>query len=96
MCQVRVLLLVRRFFEEAEPVEYSLYKKDGKFPCDVTVDYENMVFTVRDSDTTGEVFNSASEVAAWIKQNWTVEQFQQPDDYYDLLKNLESTLQEEY
>jgi hypothetical protein len=55
-----------------------------------------MVFTVRDSDTTGEVFNSASEVAAWIKQNWTVEQFQQPDDYYDLLKNLESTLQEEY
>ncbi|MCM3719243.1 hypothetical protein [Fictibacillus phosphorivorans] len=76
-------------------MEYSLYKKDGKFPCDVTVDYENMVFTVRDSDTTGEVFNSASEVAEWIKQHWSVDQFQKPDDYYDLMKHLESSLQEE-
>ncbi|SDM55572.1 hypothetical protein SAMN04488137_0733 [Fictibacillus solisalsi] len=76
-------------------MEYSLYKKDGAFPCDVTIDVDNNIYTVRDSDTTGQIFQSAPEVASWIKQNWAPDQFEKPDDYYDLVNTLESSLQED-
>ncbi|MCQ6265315.1 hypothetical protein M1K46_06530 [Fictibacillus sp. WQ 8-8] len=76
-------------------MEYSLYKKDGAFPCDVTIDVDNNIYTVRDSDTTGQVFQSAPEVASWIQQNWAPDQFEKPDDYYDLMNTLQSSLQED-
>jgi hypothetical protein len=70
-------------------MEFSLKNKHGAFPVEVTIDEDNHRFTVRNVDTTGAFFNSPSELIAWIKHNWRKDDFENPDEFDQMLNQFE-------
>ncbi len=70
-------------------MEYSLLAYDGAFPCEVTIDEDNGRYMIRKADTSGEVFNGALELIQWVKTNWKPEDFRNPSEYQEFLKEIE-------
>lgn len=70
-------------------MDFSLKSKHGAFPVEVTIDEENHRFTVRNSDTTGEFFNSPFELVSWITENWRKEDFEDPEAYVRMLHEFQ-------
>jgi hypothetical protein len=69
-------------------MEYTLCSVDCALPCEVTIDDDNGRYMIRKSDTSGEVFNTAEELIAWVKSNWKPEEFCDPNEFNNLLKQL--------
>ncbi|WP_409298218.1 hypothetical protein V1498_08460 [Peribacillus sp. SCS-26] len=70
-------------------MEYSLCSLDSAMPVEITLDEDNGRYMVRKSDTSGEVFNSASELIEWITHNFKEEQFCTPEEFRLILKELQ-------
>ncbi|WP_409251093.1 hypothetical protein V1502_13110 [Bacillus sp. SCS-153A] len=62
-------------------MDYELQAIDSEIPVVVTIDHDNGVYTIRKSDTSGEVFNSAEELSWWYRTNMPPENFTSPAEY---------------
>ncbi|MCH1626375.1 hypothetical protein [Fredinandcohnia quinoae] len=71
-------------------MEYSICSLDSALPCEITVDDDNGRYMIRKSDSSGEIFNSAEELIAWINTNWSPEEFCDPNEFTDLIIKLNS------
>jgi hypothetical protein len=71
-------------------MEFSLYAKDGAFPCEVTLDDANGRYMIRKSDTSGEVFPSPEALIQWVETHWDPQQFHQPNEFQQLMNQLRS------
>ncbi|MBB6452541.1 hypothetical protein HNQ94_000986 [Salirhabdus euzebyi] len=75
-------------------MEFILQSKDGAFPCEITMDEDNGRYMIRKADTSGEVFNTPSELVEWVQQNWVSYDFVDQEQYKDMLKAFHSYLSE--
>lgn len=71
-------------------MEFSLCSLESAFPCEITVDDDNGRYMIRKADTSGEVFNSAEELIAWIEGNWSPDEFCNPDEFFKMIAELNS------
>ncbi|QSS98586.1 hypothetical protein IMZ31_10735 [Pontibacillus sp. ALD_SL1] len=71
-------------------MEFELQTKEGAYPNQVTVDPDNGRYTIRSSDTSGQVFNSAQELINWMEQNWDKNVFVHPEEYNQMMKTIRS------
>ncbi|MED4009752.1 hypothetical protein ACFC4S_02070 [Priestia megaterium] len=71
-------------------MEFSLQSYESAIPCEVTADEENGRYMLRKADTSGEVFNTPSELIQWIEANWSAEQFVSTDAFHEMMKQLKS------
>lgn len=62
--------------------------KNSALPCQVIVDEDNGRFMLRNADTSGEYFNSAAEMILWIKRNWQDDDFNDPNEFNNMLHEL--------
>ncbi|WP_163102348.1 hypothetical protein [Peribacillus alkalitolerans] len=74
-------------------MEFSLKSKDNVYPCEVTIDEDNGRFMIRNTDSTGEVFNSPEELVVWIIENWESSDFESEQDFDIMMKEIEVYLQ---
>jgi hypothetical protein len=70
-------------------MEFRLKNRHGAFPVEVTIDEDNYRFTVRNVDTTGAFFNSACDLIDWVKNNWMKEDFENPEEFDQMLLKFE-------
>ncbi|MFZ3588730.1 hypothetical protein ACOI1C_05465 [Bacillus sp. DJP31] len=71
-------------------MEFSLCTIHSRSPIEVTVDDDNGRYMIRKADTSGEVFNSSSELITWVKQNFTSKDFCLPNEFDSMLQELDS------
>ncbi|WP_096188729.1 hypothetical protein [Evansella halocellulosilytica] len=69
-------------------MDYLIQAKDGAIPCEVTIDDDNGVYTIRKSDTSGEVFNDAEQLIEWVHKNWSPDLFTSEEEFEKLINNL--------
>jgi electron transfer flavoprotein alpha/beta subunit len=50
-------------------LELELKTIDSELPVVVTIDQDNGIYTIRKSDTSGKVFNSAEDLVMWFQEN---------------------------
>ncbi|MBX9999523.1 hypothetical protein MMB68_01485 [Priestia sp. Y58] len=71
-------------------MEFSLQSHESAVPCEIVADEENGRYMLRKADTSGEVFNTPSELIEWIEANWSPEQFVSPAAFHEMMKQLKS------
>ena len=69
-------------------MEFFLKTKDNAYPCVVTIDEDNGRYTIRKSDSSGEVFNSPKDLVAWIMENWRSDDFLNNDEFEEMLEEI--------
>lgn len=69
-------------------MEYELCAVDCAIPVEITIDDDNGRYTIRKSDTSGEFFNTAQELALWVKENFTVEQFCHEEEFRFMMEEI--------
>lgn len=69
-------------------MEFLLRTKDNAYPCVVTIDEDNGRYTIRKSDSSGEVFNSPKELVAWILGNWRSDDFLNKEEFEEMLEEI--------
>ncbi|WP_108671210.1 hypothetical protein [Peribacillus acanthi] len=69
-------------------MEISLCSVNCALPIEITIDEDNGRYMIRKSDTSGEYFNTATELISWIRQNMKEEEFCTKEDYLFLLIKL--------
>jgi hypothetical protein len=62
-------------------MDCELRSVDSVLPVVITIDPDNGIYTIRKSDTSGEVFNTAEELYAWYQTNMQPEKFTSKKDY---------------
>ncbi|ARK30738.1 hypothetical protein [Halalkalibacter krulwichiae] len=77
-------------------MEMNLPSKESQIPCLVKIEPENGIYTLRTFDTSGRQFSNGHELVAWIKRNWEPIQFQNPDQYIQLLHAIKDELADLY
>ncbi|GAE36513.1 hypothetical protein [Halalkalibacter akibai] len=77
-------------------MEMNLQSKESEIPCLVTVEPENGIFAIRTFDTSGRSFSNGHELLAWVKRNWEPIQFENPQQYTDLLHAVKLELGDVY
>ncbi|PYZ94609.1 hypothetical protein CR194_03505 [Salipaludibacillus keqinensis] len=70
-------------------MDIQLTAKNSAIPCEVTIDEENGVYTIRKEDTSGEVFDNFAALKQWILDHWSEDQFLDYNEYQLLLMKLE-------
>lgn len=71
-------------------MEFSLQSLESAVPCEIVADEENGRYMLRQTDTSGETFNTPSELIQWIEANWSPEQFVSPAAFHEMMKQLKS------
>lgn len=69
-------------------MEYLLRCRGNAFPCEVTIDEDNGRYMIKKADSSGEVFNSSTEVVHWILDNWEIDDFYDQPQFEDMLREL--------
>lgn len=69
-------------------MEFSLSSFDGAMPVEVTIDDDNGRYMIRKSDSSGEFFNTPSELIQWVKTHFNADEFCQPQEYHGMLAKL--------
>jgi len=69
-------------------MEFSLHSYDGALPVEVTIDDDNGRYMIRKSDTSGEYFNSPTELIAWVKRHLREEEFCHPHEFRVMLERM--------
>ncbi|WP_421379034.1 hypothetical protein ACOJQI_14425 [Bacillus salacetis] len=67
-------------------MDFELRAIDSEIPVVVTIDPDNGIYTIRNSDTSGEVFNTADELLSWYKTSMGPENFISSSDYEEGLQ----------
>lgn len=75
-------------------MEYTLQSIDSAIPCEVTIDDDNGRYMLRNADTSGEIFNSASELTQWVQQHWNEQQFVNPEEFRQLVHHLQEFIEQ--
>ncbi|MGG1217023.1 hypothetical protein ABE236_06015 [Priestia endophytica] len=70
-------------------MEFTLKSKESAIPCLVTLDDENGRYMIRKEDTSREVFNSPSQLIAWVSANWYGDDFVDSDSFHHMMKELD-------
>jgi hypothetical protein len=70
-------------------LEYFLRCRGNVFPCEVTIDDDNGRYMIKKSDSSGEVFNSSTELIDWIFNNWEIEDFHDQNQFEEMLRELQ-------
>ncbi|RAS71930.1 hypothetical protein [Priestia endophytica] len=71
-------------------MKFTLKSKESAIPCLVTLDDENGDrYMIRKEDTSGEVFNSPSQLIAWFSANWHGDDFVDSDSFHHMMKELD-------
>ncbi|WP_102347185.1 hypothetical protein [Bacillus sp. Marseille-P3661] len=73
-------------------MEFNLKGKDGAFPCEVTLDEDNGRYMLRKADTSGEYFNEPQQLVQWIEENWTVNDFKDPEEFNKMIREIRKYL----
>jgi hypothetical protein len=73
-------------------MEYFLRCRDNAFPCEVTIDEDNGRYMIKKADSSGEVFNSSSELVHWILTNWETEDFHDEVQFEEMLREIKESL----
>lgn len=71
-------------------MEFSLQSLESAVPCEIVADEENGKYMLHKTDTSGEIFNTPSELIQWIEANWSPEQFVSPTAFHEVMKQLKS------
>lgn len=71
-------------------MEFSLQSLESAVPCEIVAGEENDRYMLRKADTSGEIFNTPSELIQWIEANWSPEQFVSPAAFHEMMKQLKS------
>ncbi|MGN1401062.1 MAG: hypothetical protein ACI4XL_06140 [Bacillus sp. (in: firmicutes)] len=66
-------------------MEFEICAIDCAFPVEITIDEDNGRYMIRKSDRSGEVFNTAKELATWIREHFSPEQFCSEEEYFQML-----------
>jgi hypothetical protein len=74
---------------EGSKMEFFLRAKDNAYPCIVTIDEDNGRYMIRKSDSSGEVFNSPTELVSWVLENWESEDFLDKVEFESMLKEIQ-------
>lgn len=69
-------------------MEFSLSSLDGALPVEVTVDDDNGRYMIRKSDTSGEFFNTPSELIQWVQSHFHEDLFCHPQEFQTMLAKL--------
>jgi hypothetical protein len=69
-------------------MEYFLKCRDNVFPCEVTIDDDNGRYMIKKADSSGEVFNSSSELIEWIFSNWQSDDFYDPEQFEVMMREI--------
>ncbi|ESU33953.1 hypothetical protein G3A_03920 [Bacillus sp. 17376] len=69
-------------------MEYLLKCRGNAFPCEVTIDEDNGRYMIKKDDSSGEVFNSSTEVVHWILDNWEIDDFYDQSQFEEMLSEL--------
>ncbi|RSD28967.1 hypothetical protein [Mesobacillus subterraneus] len=72
-------------------MEYLLKCRGSAFPCEVTIDEDNGRYMIKKADSSGEVFNSSTEVVHWILENWGIDDFYDQAQFEEMLRELQDT-----
>ncbi|MGM0845415.1 MAG: hypothetical protein ACQEUT_10585 [Bacillota bacterium] len=73
-------------------MDYKLNALDSELPVVLTIDQDNGIYTIRKSDTSGEVFNDAEDLLAWYKQNLEPKNFSSSIDYDKAIQWIKATM----
>ncbi len=69
-------------------MEFKLISKQNAFPCEVTIDEGNGRYTIRKSDSSGEIFNTPEELVRWLLKNWRPEQFRDEGQFHEMVREI--------
>lgn len=70
-------------------MEFSLKSKDNVYPCEVTIDEDNGRYMIRNTDSSGEIFNTPEELVIWLVNNWEVSDFQDTGKFETMMKEIQ-------
>lgn len=70
-------------------MEFSLKSKDNVYPCEVTIDEDNGRYMIRNTDSSGEIFNTPEELVLWVVNNWEVSDFQDTGMFETMMKEIQ-------
>jgi hypothetical protein len=76
-------------------MEYELKAVDSELPVLITIDPDNGIYTIRKSDTSGEVFNTAEELHTWYKTHFNPVHFSSQTEYAQGLEWIKEILSHE-
>lgn len=74
-------------------MEFSFSCKGSAIPCEVVLDDDNGRYMLRKADHSGEFFNSAEQLFSWVQDNWQEKDFNDPNEYYHLLKEIKKIVE---
>lgn len=75
-------------------MEFVLSCKGNAYPCEVMIDDDNGRYLVKKADSSGEFFNTPSELASWVLENWKPEQFNDQQQFSKMIDEIKPFLQE--
>jgi hypothetical protein len=73
-------------------MDYKLNAVDSEIPVIVTIDPDNGIYTIRKSDTSGEVFNDPEDLLAWYMKNLEPGSFTSSIDYQKAIQWIKANL----
>ncbi|GAE24469.1 hypothetical protein JCM9140_400 [Halalkalibacter wakoensis JCM 9140] len=77
-------------------MEMHLHTNSEETSCSVTVIPEHEIFTLHTFDHSSREFHSGHEMLAWIKKNWNPHQFENEEQYLDLIHAIADELKERF
>lgn len=69
-------------------MEYLLKNKTSAIPCLIEADPDSNRYMIRSADTSGKGFNSKEELIQWVHENWNAEDFEDPEELKQAIKNI--------
>ncbi len=75
-------------------MDFFIKAKDGAIPCLVTIDEDNGKYMLRNSDTSGEVFQTKEQLLQWIESEWYPEFFEDESAYQQLLTIIRGNIED--
>ncbi|MGD6966711.1 hypothetical protein FZC78_04915 [Rossellomorea vietnamensis] len=73
-------------------MDYKLNAVDSEIPVIVTIDPDNGIYTIRKSDTSGEIFNDPEDLLAWYQENLEPGSFTSSIEYQKAIQWIKANL----
>ncbi|WP_113929328.1 hypothetical protein [Bacillus sp. P14.5] len=73
-------------------MDYKLSSVDSEIPVVLTIDPDNGIYTIRKSDTSGEVFNDPEDLLNWYEKNLEPAHFSSSSEYKKALQWIKDNI----